>query len=173
MTHIDSVRWGDSDSFSPPVGTSTLTSKMLCYATAPKGGRPIAWAFLMSAIAQFATGEVNDFTFTFNLTIGCGAATIPFPQKFQIQHPTFPPITQLITLPASNIMCNVTLFSPLGTLAGNTFQVAAMAAPLMDPSAMAEMLSLMRGEHGDARQPGDDMHGHPFIEEGLRLHHNR
>jgi hypothetical protein len=127
----------------------------------------------LSVIPQIITGDGSDYTFTFNLTVGCGASTIPFPQKFPLVHPGFPPITQLITIPASNIMINCTMAAAIGSPAGTSFQVAAMAAPITDPSYFAELVAHMRGEEGNARQPGDDMHGRPFVEEGLAWHHNR
>jgi hypothetical protein len=142
---------------------------MLCYATAPRGGRPLAWAVLLAVFPQLAPGEVADFAFKFNLTIGCGASTIPFPQLFNLLHPAFPPITALLTIPASNIMISATMTAPIGTLAGNTFQVAAMAAPITDAAQLADALE----SASNARQPGDDMHGRPFTEEEMAYHHNR
>lgn len=173
--NIDTVRWGDSATLivPPSGGPALITSRMLCYATSPKGGRPIAWAFLMSVIPAVVPAEASDFVFTFNLTVGCGSATIPFPQIFQVIHPNYAPVAQLITIPASNIMANVIMTAAGGAVAGSSFQVACMAAPIFDPTHAATLLEYLRGEQGaQPRQLGDDMPP-GFIEEGLARHHNR
>lgn len=171
--NVDTLRWGDSDKVVFPGGATTLASKMLCYATTPKGGRPIVWGVLISIIPQIVAGDGSAYTAVANLTVGCGASTIPFPQPFTYTSPLYTPTSVLLSVPANNIMANVVVGSAGGSLAGSNFQVAIFAAPFTDPTYMAEMAELMGGPDAEARQPGDDMHGRPFQEEYLRQHHNR
>jgi hypothetical protein len=154
MSDIDTMRWGDTQSLplvnaqvDPETGGAIIASSQMLNA---KWQRPITWRLMVSVNPLIAAvDDASTLTVVVTLFVGVGQANQQVPLAVLSFGPgTYVGETQFFDVPAETMQLQFTVLADPGVVSdGSVVVVTAMAAPVTDPRAIADVRELLREIH--------------------------